>query len=96
MSKPLNTLDQVVCCLQKLQAKLKGVLTDKLGNAVLVAGTVAVADTAVKASSYVLLSRKAVGGTAGNLSYTITPGTGITISSTSNVDTSTITYLIRH
>lgn len=93
---PLKTIDGIACCLDKLEARVANVLADTVGNATLVAGTVSVADPAVKAGSFVLLSRKTIGGTAGNLSYTVTAGTGITINSSSNTDTSTVTYLIRH
>lgn len=71
---------------------IPGIAQDK-GNAVLVAGTVTVADTAVTSTSTMIFSRKVVGGTLGNLSYTVSAGVGFTITSTSNTDTSTISYV---
>src|SRR5271166_5886713 len=52
-----------------------------VGNTVLVGGTVAVADTHVTASTVVNMSRKTIGGTTGNLSYTLSTGVGFTIHS---------------
>lgn len=64
------------------------------GNATLVAGTVAVANTLVKSTSKVIVGRKTIGGTAGNLSYTLNAGVGFTINSSSGTDTSVATYLL--
>lgn len=64
-----------------------------VGNATLVAGTVTVANTAVTASSELFLSRKTIGGTTGTLSYTVSAGVGFTITSSSNTDTSVISWL---
>lgn len=64
------------------------------GNATLVAGTVVVANTAVVAGSIVLLSRKTIGGTAGNLSYTVSAGVGFTINSSSGTDTSVVSWVL--
>lgn len=65
-----------------------------IGNATLVAGTIAVASTRIAAGSYVVLTRKTIGGTAGNLSYTLSAGVGFTINSSSGTDTSTVTWVI--
>jgi hypothetical protein len=73
---------------------LRLVANKSVGNATLVAGTIAVANTAVAANSYVLLSRKTIGGTAGNLSYTVSAGVGFTITSSSGTDTSVVTWVL--
>lgn len=65
-----------------------------IGNATLVGGTVDVANTAVTANSYVILSRKTVGGTAGNLTYVLDPGVKFTIGSSSGSDTSVVTWVL--
>jgi len=62
------------------------------GNATLVGGTIAVANIYVTADTIVQLSRKTAGGTIGDLTYTATPGTGFSINSASNTDTSTVSY----
>jgi hypothetical protein len=62
------------------------------GTATLVAGTVAVADTAITASAIVRLSRQAAGGTLGQLSVALTAGTGFAINSNSSTDTSLVYY----
>jgi hypothetical protein len=64
------------------------------GQATLVAGTVAVADAAIKSTSRVIYSRKTIGGTPGNNSVVITDGVGFTFSSSSGTDTSVLDYLI--
>ena len=66
----------------------------KQGTAVLVAGTVTVANTSVTVNSKIFLSRSTAGGTLGHLSYTISAGVSFTINSTSATDTSTINYEI--
>jgi len=65
-----------------------------VGNATLVAGTKAVACTDITANSIVMLTRKTIGGTVGNLSYTLTASTGFTINSSSATDTSVISWTI--
>ncbi|HEV2243549.1 MAG TPA: hypothetical protein VGR98_21060 [Streptosporangiaceae bacterium] len=62
----------------------------KQQTAVLVAGTVTVANTSITANSKLLLSRSTLGGTPGHLSYTTTAGVGYTINSSSATDTSTV------
>jgi hypothetical protein len=67
----------------------------KQGTAVLVAGTVTVAYTAVTASSRIFLTSQADGGTPGFLRVSArTPGTSFTITSSSRTDTSTVAYEI--
>jgi hypothetical protein len=63
------------------------------GNATLVAGTVTVADTNVTANSVIQLTYKTIGGTAGILLYTTSAGVGFTITSSSNTDTSVVSWL---
>jgi hypothetical protein len=65
------------------------------GTATLVAGTVTVSTTAVTASSIILISRNAAGGTVGDLRLgTITAGVSFVINSASGTDTSTVNWLI--
>lgn len=67
----------------------------KQGTAVLVAGTVTVANTSVTANSRILLTTQAPGGTAGFLVVSArTAGTSFTILSSNAADTSTVTYQI--
>ncbi len=66
----------------------------RLGTAVLVAGTVIVANTSVTTITRIMLSRSLIGGTTGDLSYTIINGTSFAITSTSVADTSTIVWLL--
>ncbi len=67
----------------------------KQGTAVLVAGTVTVADTVVTASSRIFLTSQADGGTPGFLRVSArTPGTSFTITSSSRADTSLVAYEI--
>jgi hypothetical protein len=76
-------------------AKVTGGAADTVGTAVLVAGTVEVATTAVAAGSIILISRLVTGGTEGHLKVgTITAGTKFVISSSDNADTSTIAWMI--
>lgn len=63
-------------------------------SAVLVAGTKAVADTAITANSVILYNRSLTGGTTGQLSYVLNAGVGVTFNSTSGTDTSTIVYIV--
>lgn len=65
------------------------------GNAVLVGGTVTVSTTSVKAGSVIMLTRKVVGGTTGDLRVgTITGSTSFVINSASGTDTSTVSWFI--
>ncbi|MFJ7238210.1 glycosyl hydrolase family 28-related protein [Streptomyces olivaceus] len=66
----------------------------RMGVATLAAGTVTVANTSVTANTRVLPIRQAAGGTLGHLSVTKTPGTGFTITSSSNADTSVVAWLL--
>jgi len=67
----------------------------KQGTAVLVAGTVTVAHTAVTANSRIFLTSQADGGTPGFLRVSArTAGRSFTITSSSGTDTSTVAYEI--
>jgi hypothetical protein len=67
-------------------------LQARTGNATLIAGTVTVADATTTAYTNVLLTRRAAGGTIGDLTYTVSNGVGFTINSSSATDTSRVTY----
>ena len=74
---------------------LKGGTNGVYGNATLVAGTKTVATTAVRTGDDILLTRKTIGGTAGNLSIgTIVDKTSFVINSSSGSDTSVVTWVI--
>lgn len=71
-----------------------GTALDSIGEATLIAGSIFIANTNVIANSRVFLSRNIPGGTVGTLSYTVTPGAGFAITSSSASDTSTVAYFI--
>jgi hypothetical protein len=81
-----------------------GAVTDFIGQATLVAGTVTVANTNIAATDKIFLSREGVGASTalGVLNVSITPGTSFTITSldagtpanTETGDISTINYFI--
>lgn len=71
-----------------------GAVTDSIGDAVLVAGTVTIANTNILATDKIILSHKIIGGTPGFITPTIIGATSFTLTSTSVLDTSTITYQI--
>lgn len=62
--------------------------------AILVGGTVNVANTAITANSVIVFNRSLLGGTPGHLSYVLDPGVKVTFNSSSGTDTSTIAYII--
>jgi hypothetical protein len=66
------------------------------GEVVLVGGTKDVSIATIAATDIVLYSRKTLGGTPGNLSYVITPGSKVAFSSSSGTDTSTLSYVVLH
>lgn len=66
----------------------------RAGDAVLVAGTVAVGCTTVSANTRVYLTRKTVGGAIGDLTYTLNAGVGFTINSANAGDTSTVSFML--
>lgn len=66
----------------------------RAGNADLSGGTKAVSNTTVTANTVIILCVKSIGGTPGTLSYTLNPGVGFTINSSSGTDTSTVSYLL--
>jgi len=68
-------------------------LVAKTGTAVLVAGTVTIADAAITANSIIRLSSKTLGGTPGALFVSAkTAATNFVITSTNAADTSTVQY----
>lgn len=71
-----------------------GGATARMGVSTLAAGTVTVANTSVTAATRIQLTRSALGGTPGHLSYTVNAGVGFTITSSSNAETSTVTWLL--
>lgn len=73
---------------------LKAGSGQRAGNATLVAGSVIVNNATISAFSVVILCRKTIGGVPGNLTYTLSAGSGFTITSSSASDTSTVSYLI--
>jgi len=67
----------------------------RMGQSVLVAGTVTVSNTSVTASSRIFLTNAITGGTVGVLSVgTITAATSFVINSSSVLDTSTVNWVI--
>lgn len=66
-----------------------------VGTASLVAGTVTVSTTAIKANSIVFMTNKTNGGTPSmDRTYTITAGTSFTVTSANILDTSTFGWMI--
>ena len=70
-----------------------GVGAVRTGEVVLVAGVATIADDQVTANSRIFLSRRLVGGTAGNMGFTRNAGVGFSITNSSNTDTSTVEWL---
>jgi hypothetical protein len=68
--------------------------SSQAGLAILVGGTVMVANTAVTANSKVFLTVSLPGGTQGFLSATTFVGVGFTINSSSGSDTSSVDWLV--
>lgn len=67
----------------------------RAGEATLVGGTIEVINSTVTADTIVLLTRRATGGTVGNvITYVRNPGTSFTINSDSALDTSTFSYFM--
>lgn len=83
-----------VTTLDQLLALSAGAVGGVRGEAVLVGGTVTVPKTLITATSTILLSRRLIGGTVGNMSFTRSAGVSFTINSSSGTDTSTIQYFI--
>jgi hypothetical protein len=74
---------------------MKNAANYKLGIATLVAGTVTVANTSITANSQIFVTVQVPGGTGGFLQVSAkTIGTGFTITSSSNTDTSTVAWFI--
>ncbi len=75
--------------------QVKGGANCKINTAVLVAGTVTVANTAVTANSRIFLTSQVDGGTPGFLRITAkTAGTSFVITSSNAADTSTVAWMI--
>lgn len=93
-----STTDQLVVCLQNDQGAYSWVplqTSVRSGTATLAAGTSgSIADTKITASSLIRLTNIGAGGTVGALSVALAAGTGFTINSTSNVDTSKVFWEI--
>lgn len=66
------------------------------GSDSLVAGTVTISSGEIRTGDYIRLTRRTVGGTPGNLSYTIVNATSFTINSDNVADTSTVDWEIVH
>ncbi|MGD6750342.1 glycosyl hydrolase family 28-related protein [Streptomyces sp. BH105] len=66
----------------------------RMGLSTLAAGTVTVANTSVTANTRVATFRQTAGGTLGHLAVTKTAGTGFTITSSSNAETSTVAWVL--
>lgn len=76
------------------QDQLEGIPNLKAGTTALSAGTVNVTLTSVGSGTVILVSRLVPGGTVGSLSVpSATVGSGFTISSSSNTETSTVAWL---
>jgi hypothetical protein len=63
------------------------------GEVTLVAGVATISLPAVAANSIILLSRRTVAGTAGNMGYTRNAGTGFSITNSSATDTSIVNWV---
>lgn len=80
--------------LTQFQDQLAGIPVLHWGTATLAAGTVNVTLTSVNDSTVILVSRLAPGGTLGSLSVpVVTAATGFTVSSSSNSETSVVSWL---
>lgn len=66
----------------------------RMGVATLVAGTVTVANTSVTANTRIATFRQAAGGVLGHLSATKVNGTSLTVTSSSNTDTSVVVWVL--
>lgn len=66
----------------------------RCGNATMASGTIAVTNATVTANTAVMLSRKTISGTCGNLSYTLSAGTSFTINSDNPLDTSVVSWCL--
>lgn len=69
-----------------------GLIVTATGSATLVGGTVSVAMASISASAIVLLTEQSATPLA--VGAVVTAGTGFTITSTSNTDTSVVCYLV--
>ena len=94
MRASLPTVKEISCCLNSAEASIATLENFSLGETTLVTGTKAVADTKVTATSVVIFNRHVPGGTVGHLSYAVSAGVGVTFTSSSATDTSSLTYVI--
>lgn len=66
----------------------------RAGDCTLTGGAVTVNNTTVTANTRVIYAPKTAGGTLGNYSYTVSAATSFTITSSSAIDTSTLSYFL--
>lgn len=86
--------NQISDALTAFLSQLQSIPAIRYGTAQLAAGTVSVALPSVSSSSVILAGRMTPSGTLGHLSVpTVTPGTGFTVTSSSNSDNSLVSYL---
>ena len=93
---PIGTTGQILTADTTLAQKMawKTPASPRVGETTLIMGTKTITDASVTASTKIFLSRQAVGGVAGNLSYTRNAGVGFTINSDNIADTSVVDYLL--
>lgn len=94
-SAQLSTFSGAVDIAVAKPLNFKSGTNTRAGNAVLVAGTVTVSNTTCTANTIVILTRKTSGGTIGTaITYTVSAGSGFTITSDNILDTSTFSYML--
>jgi hypothetical protein len=80
--------------LTQFQSQLSGIPAISKGSASLTAGTVSVSLSSVGSTTVLLVSRLVPGGTLGQLSVpVVTAGSGFTITSSSNSETSSVAWI---
>lgn len=77
-----------------LQNIIKIINSFRFGSGTLVGGTITIANKTITANTQVFLSVSTLSGTQGMLHVTRIAGTSFTITSSSNIDTSTISYIL--
>ncbi|MDC8446102.1 MAG: hypothetical protein LV471_09290 [Nitrosomonas sp.] len=93
--KPISQADVEKLFMSKASPKVAEGSDAAMGTAKLVAGTVTVANTKVKANSRIFLMSQTDGGTPGWLRVSArVADTSFTILSSSNIDTSVVAFLI--
>jgi hypothetical protein len=73
-----------------------GAVATSFGNTALVAGSATVIDTRILTNSIVIPARKTASGSIGTLTYSVSSGIGFGLVSTSNTETSTISYQVNY